>query len=85
MYRLSIYRGKGIELLWNRKSKKPPKKEQIAEILLEKLEVEQSSYDRGLLRDASKILSEVKFPEPNKGVYYKVLNVPVGLVALEQW
>ncbi len=85
MYRLSIYRGKGIELLWNRKSKKPPTKEQIAEILLEKLAAEKSQYDRGLLKAASKILSEVKFPEPGKGTYYKVLNIPVGLVALEQW
>ncbi len=85
MYRLSIYRGKGIELLWDHQSKKLPTKEQIKEILLDRLRVETILYDRNLLKDAIEVLSRVKFPEPNKGVYYKVLNIPVGLVALEQW
>ena len=85
MYRLSIYRGKGVETLWDRTSKKPPTKEQIEELLVEKLKVETRQYDRDLLRDAREILSKAKFPEPHKGVYYKVLGVPVGLVALEQW
>lgn len=85
MYRLSIYRGNGIELLWERKSKKPPTKDQIVEILSEKLKTDESSYDRSLVQDALRILAKIKFPEPGKGTYYKVLKVPVGLVALEHW
>ena len=85
MYRLSMYRGKGVELLWERASKKIPTKEQVEEILDGKLEIERNVYNRDLIRDALKILSEAKFPDPYKGTYYKVLGIPVGLVALEQW